>query len=201
MTFSMLIFYQGNCYYSESHFTAMRCYALSLTNDIAVYIALRAKRPSMITAGQVAKCVCLLTPWRWCTATQGVSKVWWHRDTKSNSLHSRCPNNIEIRLFGISELHTKIKYDVTYLIRWNWVSPTATAIWLVVVLLGHRVNKTGCVDITRGTNKHVCTNSCMTGRCLLSHVMDSHNTYEILHYCIMSYAWCSTLSSASALTF
>jgi hypothetical protein len=64
MTFSLLIFYQRSCYYLEGHFAAMRCYTLSLTNSITVDVALRAKRPAIITAGRAAKYVYLLTTWR-----------------------------------------------------------------------------------------------------------------------------------------
>jgi len=64
MTFSVLIFYQRNCYYLESHFAAVRCYILSLTNRITVYVALRAKRPAIITVGRAAKYVYLLTALR-----------------------------------------------------------------------------------------------------------------------------------------
>ena len=64
MTFSMLIVSQRNCYYLESHFAAMRCYTFRLTNSIALYVTLRAKRPAIITAGRATKYACLLTTWR-----------------------------------------------------------------------------------------------------------------------------------------
>ena len=75
MTFSVLVFYQRSCYYLESHFAVMRCYTLSLTNSITVYVALTAKRPAIITAGRAAKYVYLITTWRQCVVKHGDSEV------------------------------------------------------------------------------------------------------------------------------
>ena len=62
--FRMLIVHQRNFCYLESHFATMKCYTLSLRNNITAYVLLRAKRPAIIQAGRVAKCVYLLTSWR-----------------------------------------------------------------------------------------------------------------------------------------
>jgi hypothetical protein len=140
MTFSVLIVSQRNCYYLGSHFAAMRCYILSLTNRITVYVALRTKRPAIITASHAAKYVYLLTAWRYGIVKHGDSKVLWSRGIKMHSKYWRFPTDIKIFTFGTGEMYTEIKYTMTHIIdeteSFTWRQPRNSSLcsWNVMCI-------------------------------------------------------------------